>query len=150
MLIWTGSIPTRIGSTHKRSGSRYARGHPAGADHSVALARVAPPAGAAFLDFKVGWIRNPSGATEENPAGTNPAGSKLFVDDLVIDAFATGGGPGATISAARTADGLSITFTGTLESANDITGPWIAVQGATSPFAVKADQTRRFYRSRAP
>lgn len=53
-----------------------------------------------------------------------------------------------TISSSRTADGLSITFTGTLESATDLQGPWSAVQGAASPLSVKADQSKRFYRSR--
>src|SRR5207249_4726800 len=96
-----------------------------------------------------GWIRNPSGATDDNPAGTNPPGSKLFVDDLVIDVFAGGGGGGgtATISATKTTDGITITFTGVLESATDVTGPWSSVQGASSPWQVKADQLRKFYRS---
>lgn len=53
-----------------------------------------------------------------------------------------------TISSSRIADGLSITFTGTLESATDVQGPWSAVQGAASPLSVKADQSKRFYRSR--
>jgi hypothetical protein len=128
---------------------QYSRGHPASVDGSVALVRLTPPAGTAFLDFKIGWIRNPTGVTDTQPDGTNPAGSKLFVDDLVIDAFAGGAPVGPTISVARTADGLSISFTGTLESANDITGLWTAVQGATSPWSVKADQPRRFFRSRA-
>lgn len=55
-----------------------------------------------------------------------------------------------TISATRTADGLSITFTATLESANDLKGPWTVVSGAASPLPLKADQARRFFRSRSP
>ena len=54
-----------------------------------------------------------------------------------------------TLSATRTANGFSITFTGTLESANDPKGPWTAVQAAASPLSVKADQPARFYRSRS-
>jgi len=53
-----------------------------------------------------------------------------------------------TISATKKADGLSITFTGTLESASDVTGPWATVQGAVSPLSVKADELRRLYRAR--
>jgi hypothetical protein len=53
-----------------------------------------------------------------------------------------------TISATRKADGLSITFTGTLESAGDVNGPWTVLQGASSPLSVNADQARRFFRSR--
>ncbi|PYI88818.1 MAG: hypothetical protein DME26_02715 [Verrucomicrobia bacterium] len=55
-----------------------------------------------------------------------------------------------TISATRTADGLSITFTATLESANDLKGPWTVVSGSASPLPVQADQSRRFFRSRSP
>ena len=55
-----------------------------------------------------------------------------------------------TISATRTAGGLSITFVGALESANAANGPWAVVQGAASPLAVKPDQSKRFYRSRSP
>jgi hypothetical protein len=54
-----------------------------------------------------------------------------------------------TLSATRTANGLSITFTGTLESASDVKGPWNVVQGAASPLSVKTDQPTRFYRSRS-
>ena len=54
-----------------------------------------------------------------------------------------------TISATRKVDGVSIMFTGTLESANDIKGPWTAVQGAVSPLSVKTDQSKLFYRSRS-
>ena len=53
-----------------------------------------------------------------------------------------------TISATRTANGFSIAFTGTLESASDVKGPWTAVQGAASPLSVKADQPARFFRTR--
>lgn len=53
------------------------------------------------------------------------------------------------ISVTSKADGLSITFTGTLESATDVQGPWTVVQGAVSPLSVKIDQAKRFLRSRS-
>ncbi|MBI4661110.1 MAG: LamG domain-containing protein [Verrucomicrobia bacterium] len=53
-----------------------------------------------------------------------------------------------TIAAARTANGISITFTGTLEFANDVKGPWTGVQGAVSPLSIKTDQSKLFYRAR--
>ena len=53
------------------------------------------------------------------------------------------------ISATRKAEGLSITFTGTLESADEVKGPWTVVQGAASPLSVKPDQSKRFYRARS-
>lgn len=54
-----------------------------------------------------------------------------------------------TINANKTASGIVITFTGALESANDVKGPWAAVQAAASPLSVKTDQPMRFYRSRS-
>ncbi len=46
--------------------------------------------------------------------------------------------------------GINVTLTwdggGTLEVANDVTGPWVAVTGATSPLTTTADQARRFAR----
>ncbi len=94
---------------------KYGVGHRAGADGSIALVRLTPPAGAAWLDIKVGWVRNPSGATEEKPEGTNPEGSELFVDDLVIDSFGAGAPAGITnLKAVVTAAGkVKITFDGT-------------------------------------
>lgn len=53
-----------------------------------------------------------------------------------------------TLSVARTAAGLSITYTGTLQSADAITGPWTDVTGATSPLAVTTSQGQKFYRSK--
>jgi hypothetical protein len=130
---------------------QYSRGHPAGTDGSVTLVRLAPPAGAAWLDLKIGWIRHPSGAVDDtHPDGANPPGSKLFVDDLVIDAF--GGAPvagGPTISIERKGADITLTWTGVLESADSITGPWSVVPGATSPLIISADRAQRFLRSRS-
>ena len=57
------------------------------------------------------------------------------------------GGTTPSVSVERTADGLSITFEGTLESADVITGPWTAVQGA-SPLLVTPTGDAKFYRAR--
>ncbi len=127
---------------------QYSRGHPEGGDSSIALVRLPPPAGAAWLDVKIGWIRNPSGATAENPQGTNPEGSQLFVDDLTVDSFAGGAAP--TISLARSGTQITLTWTGVLESANDVKGQWTPLQGATSPLPVSPTQARTFYRSSSP
>jgi hypothetical protein len=37
---------------------------------------------------------------------------------------------------------------GTLQSADDVTGPWTDVPGATSPYAVATSAARKFYRVR--
>ena len=56
---------------------------------------------------------------------------------------------GATISIARSANDAVITFTGTLEAADAVNGPYAAVAGATSPRTVPlSSATAKFYRSR--
>lgn len=95
----------------------YNLGHPAGSDGSVALVRLSPPAGAAWLDVKVGWLRNPSGATEEKPDATNPEGSQLFVDDLVIDSFGAALKPGP-VELGQTVNGFQDEFTSAARDPN--------------------------------
>jgi hypothetical protein len=43
--------------------------------------------------------------------------------------------------------GVVIGFTGQLQSADAILGPWTEVQGATSPYAVTAPSGAKFYRA---
>lgn len=52
----------------------------------------------------------------------------------------------ATIKIARNGNQLVITYTGTLESAAAITGPWTTVAGATSPYTLSASEGARFLR----
>ena len=53
-----------------------------------------------------------------------------------------------TLSSARTATGLTITFTGKLQSAPAVTGPWTDVAGAASPLAITtAGKASAFYRA---
>lgn len=104
----------------------YTRGHQAGASQSLALVRVQPPAGATALDLKVGWVRIASGITDEKPEGTNPAGSQLFVDDLVIDSTAGGssGTSGQPVELGQTVNGFQDDFTGATRDPNwTPTGP---------------------------
>lgn len=54
---------------------------------------------------------------------------------------------GPTLSVVRTADGLSITFAGTLQFADDLAGPWIDM-AVTSPATVALGREAGFYRSR--
>ena len=53
-----------------------------------------------------------------------------------------------TLSAARTATGLSITFTGTLQSADAITGTFTDVAGAASPYAVTSAAGQKYFRAK--
>jgi hypothetical protein len=55
--------------------------------------------------------------------------------------------PSPTLSFQRTSTGLTVTYTGTLQSADSLTGPWTAVQSATSPFTVTPSVPARFYRA---
>jgi hypothetical protein len=56
--------------------------------------------------------------------------------------------PGPNLSIERTpSGGLTITFDGTLQSADAIVGPWTDVQG-TSPLAVTPNESAKFYRAK--
>jgi len=90
------------------------------------------------LDVRVGWVRSDSAIDPNTQNPANPAGSLLFVDDLVVDGY------GAvvvepTISVARQGASAVLTYTGTLESATEVTGPWSTVTGASSPLTVGFD-----------
>ena len=75
-------------------------------------------------------------------------GAKLFRNAVHYMAGTVPGMARPALSFARTATGLSITFTGTLQSADVVTGAWVDVPGGTSPFAAVSDQSGRFYRAR--
>jgi type II secretory pathway pseudopilin PulG len=65
--------------------------------------------------------------------GTNPR-APITAIQLVAPASSA---PAPTLSATRTATGLSITFTGRLQSADNVTGPYTDVPGATSPANIR-------------
>ena len=52
------------------------------------------------------------------------------------------------IAITRDASGAVIIFTGKLEAAEQITGPWTEVTNAPSPYTDALDGGRRFYRAR--
>jgi len=60
----------------------------------------------------------------------------------------TAPGTQPTLSLTRTQTGISITFTGTLESAPSVTGSWTNVPNATSPFSVTPVGPQQFYRAK--
>ncbi len=96
----------------------YSSGHDSGASRSFALARVQPPSAAAALDLKIGWLRLASGATDDKPEGTNPAGSQLFIDDLVVDAVAGSVPSGQPLELGQTVSGYQDDFTGATRNPN--------------------------------
>jgi hypothetical protein len=90
-------------------------------------------------------------------ANTDPAFTNLTAEGktLILNTvkYAVGSGTpvggAATISIARAANDAVITFTGTLEGADAVSGPWAAVAGATSPRTVPlSSATAKFYRSK--
>jgi hypothetical protein len=57
--------------------------------------------------------------------------------------------PGSITGITRAADGsVSVEFTGSLQSADVVTGPFVPVAGATSPFAIDASSGATFYIAR--
>lgn len=56
-------------------------------------------------------------------------------------------GPNATLIA-RSGNNVTITFTGTLQSADVVTGPYTDVAGATSPYTTSAAAAAKYFRSR--
>jgi hypothetical protein len=53
-----------------------------------------------------------------------------------------------TLSAAKSATGITLTFTGTLQSADKANGPYTAVAGATSPYSTATTGAAKFYQSK--
>ena len=57
----------------------------------------------------------------------------------------------SSIALARSAAGaITITYTGTLQAATTVTGPYAPVTGATSPYTVSATGPMRFFRTVSP
>lgn len=87
-----------------------------------------------------------------NPGGERTAeafeGSAATAPLLHIDYTGGGGGGDASISIARSAAGVTITFGGTLQSSDSVTGPFTDVAGATSPAAIPFSGTAKFFRAR--
>jgi hypothetical protein len=55
---------------------------------------------------------------------------------------------GATLSIARDGANVKVTYTGTLQSADAVAGPYTDVAGATSPYSTASSAAARFFRSR--
>ena len=104
------------------------------------------------LTFQDATYDIPAGATDlviEFRAATTFWNEIVAFDNVRITS-GTGQVGGPVVSVARTGADLLITFTGTLESAPAITGPWAAVAGATSPLTLARTEVTgvTFYRAR--
>ena len=66
-----------------------------------------------------------------------------------IASLAAGGGDGPALSIVNNGDGtVTVTFGGTLQTADSVNGPWSDVEGATSPLTIPADQAAQFGRAK--
>ncbi len=73
------------------------------------------------------------------------------ISGMIIRGISGGGSTPAApgpLAVTKTADGASITFTGTLQTASDVKGPFTDVPGATSPYPAKAIGSAAFFRAR--
>jgi hypothetical protein len=71
----------------------------------------------------------------------------VFTDEQVAT-LAAAWPSNPTITVAKKDTGISITFTGTLQSEDAVTGKWTDVAGATSPYTAPATSSQCFYRSK--
>jgi len=86
--------------------------------------------------------------TAGGKGGGAPPRAPINAIQLVAPATTAPVATAPTLGAIRSATGLTITFTGKLQSAPAVTGPWTDVAGAASPFAVTtADKANAFYRA---
>src|SRR5262249_51583078 len=57
-------------------------------------------------------------------------------------------GGGGTVSIAKTPTGVNITYTGTLQVADKVAGPYADVPGASSPYPATTTDAAKFYRAK--
>ena len=57
------------------------------------------------------------------------------------------GGDGGMISIARSATGVTLTFEGTLQESDSVTGPFTDVAGSTSPATIPSSGSGKFFRA---
>jgi hypothetical protein len=88
------------------------------------------------------WFRNPAGFSE----GDHPA--RILASGEIVPVERT------AIEAATTASGLRLSWTGSYElyTATNVAGPYVRVNGATSPYTNSFGERQRFFqlRSAAP
>jgi len=75
-------------------------------------------------------------------------GAKLFLNAVnYMTSLPDAPAGGAAIAIANDGGNIAITYEGTLQSADSVTGPYSDVAGASSPFSVTADAPQKFYRA---
>ena len=87
---------------------------------------------------------NEQGHTFEVDYGSGEA-SQIVLTLVTINPDVVGP---AEISISATDGNITISFSGTLESADSVNGPWTPVANATSPMSIQTDSNQKFYRAR--
>jgi hypothetical protein len=102
--------------------------------------------------FRTIW-ENGGGGSDIEWFTTKDDGTKVLINDTAkggLPAYTTATGSTnvpPTISVARSAGGITVTYTGSLQSADNVTGPWADAAGA-SPQTFPTTGTAKFYRSK--
>jgi len=112
----------------------------------------------AGVNLDVGGVATPTG-NPRTVTVTLKAGEYLWfsemednsggISGLIIRGVGSSGGtaPGP-VSIARAADGVNITYTGVLQSASAVKGPYTDVSGATSPYKSPISGAPKYFRAR--
>lgn len=120
------------------------------------------------VEIRYQWQRNDGAGWVDIPWATDPSMQFIPADQkdmqalyrVMVSAYGIPGKviysdvvrltttiPPPTISISKSGAGLSIAFTGTLQSAATVNGPYQNVSGATSPYVVSGPTGAAFYRS---
>ncbi len=106
---------------------------------------------AAGQSYGVLFIVKEGGGGDWGQVGWRKAGTSTPVATIVDQAYWPGPPPAAanpTISVARNGANAVVTYTGTLQGADAVNGPYTDVAGATSPFSAPASSASKYWRSR--
>ncbi len=96
-------------------------------------------------DGRVEWFTVNSSGVRALVNGTQPGALKSFKRRTVAEPSLPTTTP--TLGVTRQGGNLVLTYTGTLQSADSVNGPYAAVAGATSPLTVTPAGGQKFYRA---
>ncbi len=96
-------------------------------------------------DARVEWFTVNANGTRALVNGTQTGSLKAFKRRTVAEPSLPTTTP--TLAIARQGGNAMLTYVGTLQSADNATGPYTAVTGATSPFTVTPTGAQKFYRA---
>jgi hypothetical protein len=141
-----GTVLATVGSPDPAFGGMVIGEWQAGATMAVA---AADKLGGHRLVFLTG-SREANGLTSEGSGiyDLTDDGAKMFLNAVKYMTTATPIPVTPTLALTRTTSGITITFTGTLQSTDSLTGTWTDVANATSPLTVTPSAAQKFYRAK--